>query len=139
MSYKIVGKYIKQLDFKIPNSKAFALLAKDISNYKIHIDIKSNQLNKNIIEIETTLKLNPIKESLEIINTKIIYSSIIELENKDIDKQKLEKIILIEVPSKIYSDLRKIFIFVFESSGFKDIKINENIDFEKLYNLKKNY
>ena len=101
MSYKIVGKYIKQLDFKIPNSKAFALLAKDISNYKIHIDIKSNQLNKNIIEIETTLKLNPIKESLEIINTKIIYSSIIELENKDIDKQKLEKIILIEAPSKI--------------------------------------
>ena len=52
--------------------------------------------------------------------------------------QKLEKIILIEVPSKIYSDLRKIFIFVFESSGFKVIKINENIDFEKLYNLKKN-
>ena len=97
-----------------------------------------DQLNKNIIEIETTLKLNPIKESLEIINTKIIYSSIIELENKDIDKQKLEKIILIEVPSKIYSDLRKIFIFVFESSGFKDIKINENIDFEKLYNERLN-
>ena len=50
---------------------------------------------------------------------------------------KIEKIILINVPSKIYPELRKIFIFVFESSGFKDIKISNNVDFQKLYNLKK--
>ena len=50
---------------------------------------------------------------------------------------KLEKIILIDVPSKVYPELRKIFIFVFENSGFKDIKISNNVDFENLYNLKK--
>jgi len=138
MSYKIVGKYIKDLSFKIPNSRAFSLLTKDISNYKINIDIKSNQLKENIIEVEITLKLVPIKEGLEIINTKIIYSSIIQLDDKNIDKKKLEKIILIEVPTKVYSDLRKVFVFVFESSGFKEIKISDNVDFEKLYNLKKN-
>ena len=46
-------------------------------------------------------------------------------------------IILINVPSDIYPELRKIFVFVFEKSGFKDIKISENVDFQKLYNLKK--
>ena len=137
MSYKIIGKYIKHLDFKIPSSKAFSLLAKDISNYKINIDIRSNQIKENIIEVETTLKLIPIKESHEIINTEILYSTIIDIEEEKIDKSKLEKIVLIDVPSEIYPDLRKIFIFVFENSGFKNIQINKNVDFQKLYNLRR--
>jgi preprotein translocase subunit SecB len=49
----------------------------------------------------------------------------------------MEKIILIEVPSKIYPELRKIFTFLFLNSGFKDIKVNEVVDFEKLYKMRK--
>tara|TARA_B100001250_G_C19631860_1_gene714117 strand:+ start:149 stop:568 length:420 start_codon:yes stop_codon:yes gene_type:complete len=137
MSYKIIGKYIKNLDFKIPTPKVFSLLSKNISNYKINIDIKSNQLKDRMIEVETTLSLTPIKDDLEKISTKIIYSTIIELTDEVTDKREIEKIILINVPSAIYPELRKIFIFVFENSGFKDIKISNKIDFEKLYNLKK--
>ena len=44
---------------------------------------------------------------------------------------------LIDVPSEIYPDLRKIFVFVFENSGFKNIQINKNVDFQKLYNLRR--
>ena len=43
MSYKIIGKYIKELNFNIPNPKTFFLLSKNIANYKINIDIKSSQ------------------------------------------------------------------------------------------------
>ena len=81
MSYKIIGKYIKDLDFKIPNAKIFSTLSKSISNYKINIDIQSNQLKEKIIEVETTLKLVPAKNDSENIITKIIYSSIIELKD----------------------------------------------------------
>ena len=49
----------------------------------------------------------------------------------------MEKLILIEVPNKIYPELRKIFVFLFENSGFKDIKISEKVDFEKLYKMRK--
>jgi preprotein translocase subunit SecB len=137
MSYKIIGKYIKDLDFKIPNPKIFSLLSKNISNYKINIDIKSNQLKDRIVEVEITLNLTPVKDNFEKINTKIIYSTIIELKDEITDKKEIEKIILINVPSKVYPELRKIFVFVFENSGFKDIKISNNVDFQKLYNLKK--
>ena len=137
MSYKIIGKYIKELDFKIPNPKIFSLLSKSISNYKINIDIKSNQLKERIIEVEISLNLTPIKDDLEKINTKIIYSTLIEINDNISGKKEIEKIILIDVPSKVYPELRKIFIFVFENSGFKDIKISKNVDFENLYNLKK--
>jgi preprotein translocase subunit SecB len=137
MSYKIIGKYIKKLDFNIPNPKTFFLLSKDISNYKINIDIKSAQVKENIIEILTTLALTPLDENFEKIDTQITYSTVVELDNNKIDKEEMEKIILIKVPNKIYSELRQIFIFLFENSGFKDVKINETVDFEKLYKLRK--
>ena len=137
MNYKIIGKYIKELDFKIPNTKTFFLLSKNISNYRINIDIKSVQIKQNILEILTSIKLNPLKKDLENINTKIVYSTIIELKNEKMKKEELERIVLIDVPSKIYFELREIFIFLFKNSGFKDVKISKNIDFEKLYRLKK--
>ena len=137
MNYKIIGKYIKDLNFNIPNPKTFFLLSKDISNYKINIDIKSNQVKEKIIEVQTTLSLSPIKDIFEKINTKIVYSTIIEIKDGTNDKKEIEKIVLIDVPSKIYPELRGIFVFIFENSGFKEIKINRTVDFQKLYNLRK--
>ena len=137
MNYKIIGKYIKNLNFNIPNPKTFFLLSKNISNYKINIDIKSSQSKQNIIEVLISLSLIPVKDDFEKIATKIVYASIIQLEKDKLTKEELERIILIEVPSRIYPELRKIFIFLFENSGFKDVKINETVDFEKLYKMKK--
>jgi preprotein translocase subunit SecB len=137
MNYKIIGKYIKELNFNIPNPKTFFLLSKDIANYKINIDIKSSQTKQNIIEVLTSLSLTPTKDNFETINTKIIYSTIIELEGNQLTKDKMEKIILIEVPSKIYPELRKIFVFLFENSGFKDVKISKAVDFDNLYKMRK--
>ncbi len=137
MNYKIIGKYIKELNFNIPNTKTFYLLSKDIVNYKINIDIKSNRVKQNIIEVFTSISLSPTKSDFEVINTKIIFATIIELQNDKVTKEQLKKIILVEVPSEIYGELRKIFIGLFESSGYKDIKISEKIDFLNLYNMRK--
>ena len=137
MNYKIIGKYIKDLDFSIPNTKTFFLLTKNISNYKISIDIKSKQVNQNIIEVFTTLSLTPTRHDFEKINTKIIFATIVELTNEKIEKNEVERIVLIEVPSKIYVELRQILVRLFENSGFKDIKINERVDFQKLYEMRK--
>tara|TARA_B100001939_G_scaffold254053_1_gene220976 strand:- start:121 stop:540 length:420 start_codon:yes stop_codon:yes gene_type:complete len=136
MNYKIIGKYIKELNFNIPNTKTFYLLSKDIVNYKINIDIKSNRIKQNVIEVLTSLNLSPTKTNFEVINTKIIFATIIELQNDKVEKSQLEKIILVEVPSKIYGDLRKTFVSLFENSGFKDVKISENVDFLNLYKMR---
>ena len=137
MNYKIIGKYIKELNFNIPNTKTFYLLSKDIVNYKINIDIKSNRVKQNIIEVLTSISLSPTKNDFEVIDTKIIFATIIELQNDKVTKEQLEKIILVEVPSEIYGELRKIFVGLFENSGYKDIKISEKIDFLNLYNMRK--
>tara|TARA_B100002051_G_C16551768_1_gene542964 strand:- start:342 stop:761 length:420 start_codon:yes stop_codon:yes gene_type:complete len=137
MNYKIIGKYIKNINFNIPNTKTFFLLAKDIANYKINVEIKSNQVKQNIIEVLTSLSLSPTKNNFDKIDTKIIFATIVELSNDKLNKTEIEKIILIDVPTKIYHELRNIFVYLFENSGFKDIKISESVDFEKLYQMRK--
>ena len=137
MKHKIIGKYIKELKFNIPNPKTFFLLTKDIANYKINIDIKSIQVKQNIIEVLTSLKLSPIKDDFEKIETKIVFSTIVEFSNEKIEKEEMEKTILVDIPREIYPELRQIFVFMFEKSGFKDVKINETVDFEKLYKMKR--
>ena len=137
MNYKIIGKYIKHIEFNIPNPKTFFLLSKDIANYKINVEIKSNQVKQNIIEVLTSLNLSTTKDDFEKIDTKIVFATIVELSNNNIEKKEMERIILIDVPTKIYHELRNIFVYLFENSGFKDVKISENVDFEKLYQMRK--
>jgi len=133
MNYKIVAKYIKDLKFEIPNPKTFFLLEKNISNYKINIDIKSNQFKEKIIEVKTTLTLNPNKDDFDKINTKIVFSTIVEIDGELTNKKSLEEVILIKVPNEIYPEIRSLFVLLFEKSGFKRIKIEESIDFKELY------
>jgi preprotein translocase subunit SecB len=133
MNYKIVAKYIKDLKFEIPSPKIFFLLEKNISNYKINIDIKSNQFKDQIVEVEISLSLNPNTNDFEKINTKIIFSTIIEIDGELTDKSSLKEIILIKVPNEIYPEIRSLFILLFEKSGFNKIKIDQNINFKKLY------
>ena len=86
MTYKIIGKYIKELNFHIPSPKTFFLLSKSISNYKINIDIKSVQIKDKIIEVLTSLSLTPVKNDFEKIKTKIVYATLVEFQNNKMDK-----------------------------------------------------
>jgi preprotein translocase subunit SecB len=136
MNYKIVGKYIKDLKFEIPNPKTFFLLEKNIANYKINIDIKSHRFKDKVVEVIVTLSLNSILEEINKINTKIVFSTIIEIEGELDKKELLEEIILVKVPNEIYPEIRSLFILLFEKSGFSKIKIEEKINFKELYSKK---
>jgi preprotein translocase subunit SecB len=133
MNYKIVGKYIKDLKFEIPNPETFFLLEKNISNYKINIDIKSHRFKDKIIEIVITLSLSPNTVDKNKISTKIVFSTIIEIDGDLTEKKLLEEIILIKVPNEIYPEIRSLFVLLFEKSGFSKIKIEKTINFKELY------
>ena len=138
MNYKIIAKYVKALNFNISKPDKYFSLIKDISNYKFKIDIKSNSYKDSIIEIQTTLALEPKDSNLDTVNAIVTYSTLVELDKDLKDKQKLEQVILVDIPNEIYPDLRKVFIFLFENSGFREIKIDEKVDFKKLYLSRKN-
>ena len=138
MNYKVIAKYVKTLNFDISKPDKYFSLTKDIANYKFKIDIKSNRFKDNILEVQTTLSLEPKDSNLDKINALATYSTLVEIDKDLKDKKRLEEIILIEIPNEIYPELRKVFIFIFENSGFREIKIDANIDFKKLYLSRRN-
>ena len=136
MTYKIVSKYIKDLSFKIPGAKSYFLLEKNIRNYRVKIDVASKKLKENIIEIDTNIYFEPKDKGKDNFEISILFSSLINYEKKIEDKE-LEKIVLIEVPTAIYPDVKKIVSLLFEKSGFKEFNLPE-MNFQKFYETKKN-
>ena len=137
MSYKIVAQYYKDISFEIPDAKTALLLEKDIKNYRFVCAINSEKVKENIIEVSVNLKLSPVDKNAEkIIYVSVNLASLITIEAK-VAKEELEKIILIEIPTRIYPNLRSMVVLLFEKSGYKKINIHEKIDFLKLYEQKK--
>ena len=82
INYKIVAKYIKDFKFEIPTPNTFFSLSKNISNYKVNIDIKSNAYKDKVVTVDMSLSLIP-KNTIEKINAKIVYTTLVQL-NGDI-------------------------------------------------------
>ena len=137
MSYKIISKFIKDISFEIPNSQAFVMLEKEIQNYSLNFDIKSSTYKNNIIEVNTILKITPNQNVKHKILTEINYTSLVSIEKNFEDKKELEKIVLVKVPQDIYPKLYETFVFLFKQAGIENIKIEKEVDFEKLYSQRK--
>ena len=133
MSYNIVAKYIKDINFKVQNAKSYFMIEKNIKNYKINFDIKSRKIKDDILEIDTDLKLVSQVSNENEIKVSVLFSTLINFKKIITDKKELEKIILVDVPTTIYPDIRNILVFLFEKSGFKQISIDRSVDFKSLY------
>ena len=136
MSYKIISKFIKDISFEIPDARTFVMLEKEISKYSLNFDIKSKPFKEYIIEVNTILSLVPNQDVKHKISTEINLTSLISIEKNIKDKKELEKIILIKLPTEIYPTLYETFVYLFSQAGVKNITIEKEVDFEKLYNEK---
>ena len=137
MSYRIVSKFIKDISFEIPDIQSFVMLEKEIPNYSLNFDIKSNPYKNNIILVNTTLKISPNENVKHKVFTEITCSTLVSIEKDFNDKKELEKIILIKIPTEVYPTLYDTFVFLFQQAGIKNIKIDKKVDFEKLHRERK--
>ena len=136
MSYKIISKFIKDISFEIPNARTFALLEKVISKYNLNFDIRSEKFKDNIIEVNTILRLNPNQDVKHKMLCEINLSALVSIDDNSIKKHELEKIILIKIPTEVYPTLYETFVYLFSQAGIKNISIQKEVNFEKMYNEK---
>jgi preprotein translocase subunit SecB len=137
MSYKIISRFIKDISFEIPNVQTFVMIEKEILNYNLNFDIKSNPFKENIIEVNTILKLVPNPNVKHKMLVEINMTALVSLESNLKDKKEIEKIILINIPKEVYPTLYETFIYLFKQAGLKEIQIDKDVNFEKLYNESK--
>ena len=136
MNYKIISKFIKDISFEIPNAETFVMLEKEISKYNLNFDIKSKPFKNNIIEVNTVLRTTPKEDVKHKMLTEINLSALVSIDPDSKDKKELEKIVLVKVPTEVYPTLYETFVYLFKQAGIKDIKIEKEVNFEKMYNEK---
>ena len=132
--FKILANYIKDMSSETPDIETFLFVKENISKYQLNISINSKALKNKLIEINTTLKFEDKEVNEKKSYYEIIYASIVKVSEDIKEKKELEKIILCDVPNKIYPDIEKAFLNLIHDSGHPGIKLEKKIDFDKLYN-----
>ena len=135
-NFEIISSFIKDMSSETPDVQTFLFVRDKISSYQLNIDINSKAVKNGIIEINIILKFKDKPEILKKSYFEIIYTSVVKVDAKITDKKEMEKIILCDVPNKIYPTIEKIFVNLLTDSGFPGIKFEKKVDFTELYNQK---
>ena len=132
--YKILAKFIKDASSETADIETFLFVKENISRYQLNIDINSKAIKNKLVEINIRLKFEDKEQSEKKSYYEIVYATVIKVSDDIKDKKELEKIILCEVPNKVYPDLENAFLNLMHNSGHPGIKLEKKIDFNKLYN-----
>ena len=136
--YEIALNYIKDLSVEVPDAQTFLFSKEYITKYSLGINISTKSMKNDMIEIITKLNYKDPRENKKKSYFEISYATIIKIIDKNVKKEDLEKIILIDVQNEIYPGLERIFLNVIRDSGFPNLVLEKKVDFEKLYNQRLN-
>ena len=137
-NYKIIGSFIKDMSSETPDVSTHIFVKEKISKYQLNIDITSKAVKNGVIEVNIILKFIDKPEILKKSHFEITYTSIVKINEKVSDKKEMEKIILCDVPNKIYPDLERIFLNLLTDSGYPGIKFEKKVNFTELYKQRAN-
>jgi len=137
-NYKIIGSFIKDMSSETPDTPTYIFVRDKISKYRLNIDINSKAVKDGIIEVNIIIKFSDQPEILKKAHFEITYTSIVKVDKKVSDKKEMEKIILCDVPNKIYPDLERIFLNLLTDSGYPGIKFEKKVNFTELYKQRAN-
>ena len=136
--YKILSSFIKDMSSETPNVESYLFTKDNISKYELDIDISSNPLKNKLIEVNTCLKFHDKTKQEKKSYFEVTYTSVVRIEDGVKEKKDLQKIILCDVPTEVYTELEKILINLISSSGYENVKFDKKVDFNKLFNEKFN-
>tara|TARA_Y100000768_G_C23872865_1_gene631322 strand:+ start:104 stop:523 length:420 start_codon:yes stop_codon:yes gene_type:complete len=137
VKHKILVNYIKDLSVETPDPESLISARENISKYSLKLDLSSKVLKNKMIEVYTKLtyddKINKKKTHFE-----MIYATVVRIEEESPNPQEIKKFILCDLQIQMYPKIEKIFVEILKLSGFPDLHLKSKIDFNKLYNQKKN-
>ena len=136
--YKILSSFIKDMSSETPDVESFLFTKDNISKYELDIDINSNPLKNKLIEVNTCLKFHDKTKQEKKSYFEVIYTSVVRIEDIVKEKKDLQKIILCDVPTEIYTKLEKILLNLLADSGYPGVKFDKKIDFNNLFKEKFN-
>ena len=138
VKHKIILTYTKDLSVEIPDVQTYLLARERISKYKIILDISSKPVKNKMIEVFTKLKYTDVEESKKKALFELLHSTLVEIEDINIEKNEMEKFILCDLQLEIFPRIREAFIQILRHSGFPEANFSGEVDFLKLYQKRSN-
>ena len=123
--FKILAKFIKDASSETADIETYLFVKEMIPKYQLNIDITSKAIKNKLIEVNTTLKFEDKEPNEKKSYFEIVYTAIVKVDDEIKEKKDLEKIILCDVPTKIYPDLENSFLSLMHNSGHPGIKLEK--------------
>ena len=136
--YKILSNFIKDMSSETADVESYLFTKDNISKYELDIDIGSKPLKNKLIEVNTCLKFQNKTKQEKKSYFEVVYTSVVRIEDNVKEKKDLQKIILCDVPTEIYTKLEKILLNLLSDSGYSGVKFEKKVDFNKLFKEKFN-
>ena len=132
-NYKVLTSYVKDISSKISGTENFIYLKDNIPKYSLGIDINSLPLKNNMAEVNIRLTFDNKTEKDKKAYFEMTHTTVIRVEESAVNKDKLKKIFLSDVPTEIYPEIEKKFFEIVKSIGYPEIKLEKRIDFQELF------
>ena len=137
VKHKIILSYIKDLSVETPDPESLISARENISKYSLKLDLSSKILKNKMIEVYTKLSYED-KNNKKKTYIEMTYATVVKIEEEKPIAEEIKKFILCDLQIQIHPQIEKTFVQILKLSGFPDLEFNSKIDFNKLYNEKKN-
>ena len=136
--YRILGEFIKDISAETKDIESYIYTKENISKYKLFIDIKTKPLKNKMAEVSISTKFRENEENIKHGYFEMVYAVIVKIDENVNTKEVLEPIFLKDVPSEVYPKIEKIFLDLLTHSGYPNVKFESKVDFNKLFEDRKN-
>ena len=138
IKHEIILTYTKDLSVETPDAESLISARENISKYSLKLDLNSKFLKNKMVEVETKLTYEDKTNNKKKTYFEMIYATVVKIDEDKPNPEEVKKFILCDLQIKIYPQIEKIFLQILKLSGFPDLQLNSKIDFNKLYNERKN-
>ena len=121
-----IKTFLKEAVFESPNTPDLFFNAESAANLEISIDVQSRIAEDSslyLVELHTCLTPK-INEQL-VFNLKIVYSTLVEITDKEMDDETRKCLLTVIVPQSMYNPLRALVWKLTLESGFPPIMMND--------------
>ena len=121
-----IKTFLKETVFESPNTPDLFFNAESAANLEISIDVQSRVAeDSSLYLVELHTSLTPKIDERVVFNLRLIYSTLVEITDKEMDDETRKYLLTVIVPQSMYNPLRALVWKLTLESGFPPIMMND--------------
>lgn len=120
-----IKTYLKGVEFESPNTPELFFNAESAANLEISIDVQSKVSDDTYYLVELHTRLTPKIGEQVVFNLKLVYSTLVEILDKNMDDDQHKFLLTVVIPQSMYNPLRALVWDLTSASGFPPIMMTD--------------